>query len=186
MDCSPPGSSVRGIFQARILSWMPFPSPGDLPDPGTKYLIVNAAHIHIHQMPFKVKVKSLSRVWFFATPWTVDYQAPPSRGFSRQECWSGLPFPSPDLLLLSGDLPDPGIKPRSPALQAYTLPSEPPGKPPSLSRSCPFPLPSVSGSSQSRTLHLGALHLVALSLWSSLIWECPQPFLVVGHWHLGV
>ena len=61
-------------------------------------------------------------------------------GFSRQECWSGLPFPSPDLLLLSGDLPDPGIKPRSPALQAYALPSEPPGKPPSLSRSCPVPI----------------------------------------------
>ena len=50
----------------------------------------------------------------FATPWTVAYQAPPSMGFSRQECWSGLPFPSP------GDLPDPGIKPRSPALQADT------------------------------------------------------------------
>ena len=41
------------------------------------------------------KVKSLSRVWFFATPWTVAYQAPPSMGFSRQEYWSGLPFPSP-------------------------------------------------------------------------------------------
>ena len=69
----------------------------------------------------KVKVKSLSRVRPFATPWTVAYQAPPSMGFSRQECWSGLPFPSP------GDLPDPGIEPRSPALQADTLPSEPPG-----------------------------------------------------------
>ena len=71
----------------------------------------------------KVKVKSLSRVRLFATPWTVAYQAPPSMGFSRQECWSGLPFPSP------GDLPNPGIKPRSPALQADTLPSEPLGKP---------------------------------------------------------
>ena len=70
-----------------------------------------------------VKVKSLSRVWLFATPWTIAYQAPPSRGFSRQEYWSGLPFPSP------GDLPDPGIKPRSPALEADTLTSEPPGKP---------------------------------------------------------
>ena len=64
-----------------------------------------------------VKVKSLSRVRLFATPWTVAYQAPLSMGFSRQECWSGLPFPSP------GDLPDPGIKPRSPALQADALPS---------------------------------------------------------------
>ena len=68
------------------------------------------------------EVKSLSRVRLFATPWTVAYQAPPSMGFSRQECWSGLPFPSP------GDLLVPGIKPRSPALRADALPSEPPGK----------------------------------------------------------
>ena len=62
-------------------------------------------------------------VRLFATPWTVAYQAPPSMEFSRQEYWSGLPFPSP------GDVPNPGIKPGSPALQAGTLPSEPPGKP---------------------------------------------------------
>ena len=55
----------------------------------------------------KVKVKSLCRVWLFATPWTVACQAPPSMGFSRQEYWRGLPFSSP------GDLPDPGIEPRS-------------------------------------------------------------------------
>ena len=66
-------------------------------------------------------MKSLSRVRLFATPWT--YQAPPSMRFSRQEYWSGLPFPSPR------DLPDPGIEPRSPALQADALTSEPPGKP---------------------------------------------------------
>ena len=70
----------------------------------------------------KVKVKLLSRVRLFATPWTVAYQAPLSMGFSRQEYWSGLPFPSP------GDLPDPGIEPGSPALQADALTSEPPGK----------------------------------------------------------
>ena len=63
-----------------------------------------------------------SEVWLFATSWTVAYQAPPSMGFSRQEFWSGLPFPSP------GDLPNPGIEPRSPALQADALLSEPPGK----------------------------------------------------------
>ena len=68
------------------------------------------------------EVKSLSRVRLFATSWTVAYQAPPSMGFSRQECWSGLPFSSP------GDLPDPGIEPGSPALQADALPSEPAGK----------------------------------------------------------
>ena len=71
----------------------------------------------------KVKVKLLSRVRLFENIWTVAYRAPPPMGFSRQECWSGLPFPSP------GDLPDPGIKPGSPALQADVLPSEPPGKP---------------------------------------------------------
>ena len=68
-----------------------------------------------------MKVTSLSCVRLFATPWTVPCQAPPSMGFSRQEYWSGLPFPSP------GDLPDPGIEPRSPALQADPLPSEPLG-----------------------------------------------------------
>ena len=64
-------------------------------------------------------MKSLSRVRLFVTPWTVAYQAPLSMGFSRQEYWSGLPFPSP------GDLPDPGIEPGSPVLQADVLPSEP-------------------------------------------------------------
>ena len=57
------------------------------------------------------------------TPWTVASQASLFRRFPRQEHWSGLPFPSP------GDLPDPGIKPKSPALQVDSLPSEPPGKP---------------------------------------------------------
>ena len=66
-------------------------------------------------------MKSLSRVRLFATPWTVAYQAPPSMGFSRQGCWSGLPFPSP------GNLSDPGIEPGSPALQANALPSDSPG-----------------------------------------------------------
>ena len=59
--------------------------------------------------PMKVKMKSLSRVRLFATRWTVAYQAPPCMGFSRQEYWSGVPFPS------LGDLPNPGIKPLSPA-----------------------------------------------------------------------
>ena len=62
----------------------------------------------------------ISCVRLFVTPWTVAHQAPPSMGFSRQEYWSGLPFPSP------GDLPDAGIEPRSAAFQADTLTSEPP------------------------------------------------------------
>ena len=68
-------------------------------------------------------MKFLSPVQLFVTPRTVAYQAPPSMEFSRQEYWSGLPLPS------LGDLPDPGIEPGSPALQADALPSEPPGKP---------------------------------------------------------
>ena len=70
-----------------------------------------------------VKVKSFSRVRLFVTPWTVAYQAPQSMEFSRQEYWSGLLFPSP------GDVPNPGIEPGSPALQADALPFEPPEKP---------------------------------------------------------
>ena len=58
----------------------------------------------------KVKVKLISYVLLFVTPWNVSYQAPLSMGFSRQEYSSGLPFPSPE------DLPNPGIEPRSPAL----------------------------------------------------------------------
>ena len=61
----------------------------------------------------------LSPVQLFVTPWTAAHQAPVSMGFSRQEYWSRLPFPSP------GDIPDPGIEPWSPALQTDSLPSEP-------------------------------------------------------------
>ena len=63
-----------------------------------------------------------SCVQLFVTPWTVAHQAPLSMGFSRQEYWNGLPFPSP------GNLPDPGIKPGSPAVQADSLPFVPSGK----------------------------------------------------------
>ena len=82
------------------------------------------SHIHysLPMWPWS-EVKSLSRVRLFATPWTVTYQAPLSMEFSRQEYWSGLPFPSPE------GIPNPGIEPGSHALQADTLPSEPPGKP---------------------------------------------------------
>ena len=69
----------------------------------------------------KVKLKSHSCVHLFATLWSAACQAPPSMGFSRNENWSGVPFPSP------GDLPNPGIEPGSPALRADSLLSEPPG-----------------------------------------------------------
>ena len=91
-------------------------------------------------------MKSLSRVRLLATPWTAAFQAPPSMGFSRQEYWSGVPLPSPhglysprnspgqntgvgSLIPSLGDLPNPGIKPRSPALQVDSLTAEPQGKP---------------------------------------------------------
>ena len=92
---------------------------------------INIKYIYIYilkslkkkkNLAWKVKVKSLSRVWLFATPWTEAYQAPPSMGFPRQEYWSGLPFPSP------GDLPNPGSNLSLLGCRQMLLLSEPPGK----------------------------------------------------------
>ena len=71
MDGSPPGSPIPGILQARTLEWV----------------VISFSNA----WKWKVKVKLLSRVQLFTTPWTAAYQAPPSIGFSRQECWSGVP-----------------------------------------------------------------------------------------------
>ena len=71
----------------------------------------------------KVKVKSLSSVRLFATPWTIAHQTPLSIGLPSQEYWSGLPFPS------SRDLPDPGLQPMFPALLGRFFTTKPPGKP---------------------------------------------------------
>ena len=76
--CSPTGSPVPGILQARTLEW--------------------AAISFSNAWKWDVKVKSLSHVRLFAIPWTAAYQAPPSMGFSRQEYWSGVPLPSPQEL----------------------------------------------------------------------------------------
>ena len=95
-----------------------FSLPLPLPHTSTDTLSVTIGSIAFSRS----EVKALSHVQLFVTPWTVAHQAPPFMGFSRQDSWSGLPFPSP------GDLPDPGIEPRSPALQADALTSEPPGK----------------------------------------------------------
>ena len=94
---------------------LPFPSPGDLPDPGMEPASpALAGGFFTTALPGKpilvMKVKLLSRVQLSATPWTVAYHAPPPRRFSRQEYWNGLPFPS------LGDLPNPGIEPESLAL----------------------------------------------------------------------
>ena len=79
MDCSPTGFSILGILQARTLEW--------------------AAISFSNAWKCKVKVKSLSRVRLFATPWTAAYQAPPSMGFPEQQYWSGVPLPSPFYML---------------------------------------------------------------------------------------
>ena len=84
----------------------------------------NAWRIFEYPQRYGVCVPScFSLVRLYAILWTVACQAPPIMGFSNQEYWSGLPYPPP------GDLPDPGIKPISPALQADSLPSKVPGKP---------------------------------------------------------
>ena len=106
------GKFHAGGMRTYFLNWEPFKKVRNIISQKTE-----------SRKGLKVKVKSLSRVRLFATPWTVAHQAPLSMGFSRQEYWSGLPFPSP------GDLSNPGIEPRSPALQAGPLTSEPPGKP---------------------------------------------------------
>ena len=82
------------------------------------------AQLDITSLPWEWnEVLVTQSVWLFVTPWTITHQTPLSMVFSRQEYWRGLPFPS------AGDLPDPGIEPRYPALQADSLPSEPPGNP---------------------------------------------------------
>ena len=75
------------------------------------FLVSKYWYLAVELLCYTVKVKSLSRVRLFVTPWTVAYQAPLSMRFSRQECWSRLPFPSP------GDLPNPGTEPGSPTLK---------------------------------------------------------------------
>ena len=94
------------------------PSPVPPSDPGTKPGSPGWQADSLSTELSGKEGKLLSHVRLFATPWTVAYQAPLSMGFSRQEYWSGLPFPSP------GDLPNPGIEPGSPALQTDTLPGK--------------------------------------------------------------
>ena len=129
-------------------------------------------------------VKSLHRVWLFATPWTVAYQAPLSMGFSRQQYWSGLPFPS------LGDLLDTGIELGSPTFQAEALLSEPPRKPRRQQETCVCPgrghgnplqyscweCPMDRGAWWA-TVHEGQRSLVGYSPWGSDMTE------TAGHTH---
>ena len=114
-----------GFSRQEYWSGVPSPPPGDLMDPGIEPSSFTSPALAGRFFFFTTsacwEVKSLSYFQLFATPWTVAYQAPPSMGFSRQKYWSGLPFPSP------GYLPNRGIEPRSPTLQADTLLSEPSG-----------------------------------------------------------
>ena len=104
IDGSPPGSPVPGILQARTLEWV--------------------AISFSNASKWKVKVKSLSCVRVCATPWTAAYQAPPSMGFFRQECWSGVPLPSPDPSSERAWLNGPGLEPTTPTCEKYTAPVE--------------------------------------------------------------
>ena len=124
MDCRLPGSSVHGILQARILEWVAISFSHVKCWWGIKlHSNIYAETGLFYQWIFKWKKVLITCVQLFATPWTVDCQAPLSMEFSKQEYWSGLPFPT------QGDLPDPWMDPRSPTLQADSLPSEPLGKP---------------------------------------------------------
>ena len=118
IDGSPPGSPIPGILQARILEWV--------------------AISFSNAWKWKVKVKSFSRVWLFATPRTAAYQAPPSMGFSRQEYWSGLPLPSPlndhSVQFSHSDMSD-SLQPRESQHARPPCPSPTPGV---YSNSCPL------------------------------------------------
>ena len=125
MDCSPPGSSVHGISQAKILGWVAisFSRESSQPRDQTYVSLIGRQNLYhwatwgalytfiIMQIKSESSTYLLlsyfSRVWFFATLWTIGCQVPLSLGFSRQEYWSGLPCVPP------GDLPDPGIEPTS-------------------------------------------------------------------------
>ena len=121
MDCSPQIPLSMEFSRQECWSGLPLPecSQGELP-----YSIISKMNLGVLSLlcACVCTLSHFSRVRLFATPWTTAHQAPPSMGFSRQEYWSGLPFPSP------GDLPYPGIEPWSPAFQADALTSEPAGK----------------------------------------------------------
>ena len=122
-DCSLPGSSVHGIFQARVLEWFAISFSRGSSQPRDLAQVSCTV-----SRPFSIWATSESESEVVQSCLTLcnpmDCSLPgfSIHGFSRQEYWSGLPFPSP------GDLPDPGIGPRSPALEADALTSEPPGK----------------------------------------------------------
>ena len=140
MDCSPSGSSVHEISQARILEWVAISSSKNSASLGKSFSLCEAQFPYLRrtaqmlsndpviflsdQAVCACMLSHFSRVRLFATLWTVAHKALLSMRFPRQEYWSGLPFSSP------GDLPDRGIEPGSPLLWADPLLSELQGKPP--------------------------------------------------------
>ena len=122
-DWSPPGFSVHRIFQAKIVEWVAvsYSRASSRPRDWTCVSCVGREILY-HWAHSESESEVAQLCLTLCDPWTVAHQAPLSVGFSRQEYCSGLPFPSP------GDLPNPGIEPRSPTLQADVLPSEPPRK----------------------------------------------------------
>ena len=104
MDCIPPGSSIHGIFQARMLEWVTISYSRSL----SSYSRTDIDQNSRLNLMNSLVLSRFCHVWLFATPWTAAHQAPLSMGFFRQGSWSVLlPLPSP------GDLPDPGIEPTS-------------------------------------------------------------------------
>ena len=116
-----------------------------------------------------------SSAWLFATPWTIACQAPLSMGFSSQEYWSGLPCPPP------GDLPDPGIKPVSPALQADSLLSDPWGKP-IYHVYCSI----IYNSQDVETIHTSNNRWIDKKMWNMQTMECYSAFLKKGILPFGI
>ena len=118
MDCSPPGSSVHGILQARTLEWGAVPSSMGYSRPRDQTCVSQVSYAGQEGFFTNSATWEAICVRLVVTPRTIQ-----SIGFYRPEHWSGQPFSSP------GDLPNPGIEPRSPELQVDSLPAEPQGKP---------------------------------------------------------
>ena len=169
MDCCPPGSSVHGILQTRTLQWLLSPSPGHLPDPGIKPGPPTLQAASVLSEPLgKLKTDTREGTYYMCLVTQLcvtlcDHGPSFTRllcpwGLFRPENWSGYPCPPP------GHLPNTGIKPRPPALQADSLPSEPAGKPKNTgmgSRSL------LQGIFLTQELNQGLLHRRQILYWLS-------------------
>ena len=143
--------------------------------------LVNYKASYNHSVKLGCRFSRFSHIQLFVTPWPVAHKAPLSMEFSRQEYWSGLPFPLQEIFQeisrrssrrSPGDLPDPGIEPGSPALQADSLPSEPPGKPHlALPFNFPRPRPQLANFFLTST----NTYLISIRFFLSAEWHCSVP-----------